>query len=190
MSRRFQSGDISFGRVRHCDESGNFSVNVNDLRVAGTEDIPAIMSIERIEKFAGLIGHNTEEEHLARMQDMQSRYLLIGGEQDEIGGFAILTGLGSGDGIVFLKRIAVRRPGKGLGRQFLSTLIDYIFADPAHFRFWLEVFEHNQRARRAYHASGFVEEGILREACLMKNGQRQNLVVMSILRGDWLTAFI
>jgi diamine N-acetyltransferase len=42
----------------------------------------------------------------------------------------------------------------------------------------------NERARRAYAAVGFVEEGTLRDA-LLTNGVYESLVVMSILDREW-----
>lgn len=43
---------------------------------------------------------------------------------------------------------------------------------------------HNDRARRAYAAAGFVEEGVLRDALVTDRG-RVSLVVMSVLRSEW-----
>ncbi|MCO6187093.1 GNAT family N-acetyltransferase [Rhizobium sp. L1K21] len=172
------------------NKSGNFSVNANELVEAGVDDIPAVMEIERGEGYARLVGKNSADEHRALMGSDGVSYLLLKDEDGAAQGFALLTGLGSPDGIVLLQRIALRMPGQGNGQVFLSALVDRVFADPAHFRFWLDVLEHNDRARRACRAAGFVEEGILRESRVLQNGQRANLVVMSILRGDWLTAFM
>jgi diamine N-acetyltransferase len=51
-------------------------------------------------------------------------------------------------------------------------------------RVWLDVKVQNERARRAYAAVGFVEEGTLRDA-LLTNGVYESLVVMSILDREW-----
>lgn len=49
---------------------------------------------------------------------------------------------------------------------------------------WLDVKTHNERARRAYVAAGFVLEGTLREA-LLSDGAYESLDVMSVLEPDW-----
>ena len=47
-------------------------------------------------------------------------------------------------------------------------------------RLWLDVFPDNERARRLYKKTGFVEEGLLRENYFW-NGEFRSVVIMSIL---------
>jgi RimJ/RimL family protein N-acetyltransferase len=51
---------------------------------------------------------------------------------------------------------------------------------------WLDVFEHNARARHVYRSVGFVEEGVLRE-CVKQQERYASLVVMSILENEYRT---
>ncbi len=170
--------------------TGTNDLNSLELFEATTDELPVIMDIERGRGFEKLVSRSSEAEHQALMDDPQNKYVVFRNDDGAIGGFALLTGMGAPEGSVLLKRIALRNPGKGYGRNFLTALVDRVFSDPCHHRFWLDVFEHNERARRACQAAGFVQEGILRDSHVMAKGQRVSLVVMSVLRRDWLTAFI
>jgi RimJ/RimL family protein N-acetyltransferase len=64
----------------------------------------------------------------------------------------------------------------------LSNAFDELFAH----RLWLDVFEHNARARHVYRSVGFVEEGVLRE-CVKQQERYASLVVMSILENEYRT---
>jgi diamine N-acetyltransferase len=67
-------------------------------------------------------------------------------------------------------------------RDGQTTLaVDLCFGDLGANRLWLDVFDDNERARRAYRAVGFREEGILREAARRQDGSLGSLVVMAML---------
>ena len=51
-------------------------------------------------------------------------------------------------------------------------------------RLWLDVKEHNVRARHLYESEGFVTEGVLR-GCIKAEAGFESLVVMSMLRGEY-----
>ena len=53
-------------------------------------------------------------------------------------------------------------------------------------KIYLHVFKANIKALRLYNKLGFIEEGILRRH-IFKNGDFKDVVVMSILRGEWNT---
>jgi RimJ/RimL family protein N-acetyltransferase len=74
--------------------------------------------------------------------------------------------------------------GQGYGRESISLLVEYAFRYLNYRKVWLQVHATNQRAIRAYLASGFVEEGRLR-AHLWSNGSYDDLVLMSQFREDW-----
>jgi diamine N-acetyltransferase len=61
-----------------------------------------------------------------------------------------------------MRWIVVVPRGRGLGGQARSLVSDHAFETLG--RLWLDVMIHNERARRAYLAAGFVEEGALRDA--------------------------
>ena len=82
-------------------------------------------------------------------------------EQDGgVRGYVILCGLISPDRAVELKRIAVATPGLGLGKAILRGVIRAVFEEHQAERLWLDVFADNPRARAAYRAVGFVEDGV------------------------------
>ena len=72
----------------------------------------------------------------------------------------------------------------GYGRDTMRLMLRHAFNDLNLNRVYLFVFETNERARKAYLASGFVEEGRLRQD-VYKNGQYIDVFVMSVLRSEW-----
>jgi diamine N-acetyltransferase len=73
--------------------------------------------------------------------------------------------------------------GKGYGTETVRLLCQFGFYDLNLHRIYLHVFADNQRAIRAYSKSGFVQEGVLREAGWI-DGKRVNVVVMGLLKND------
>jgi len=73
---------------------------------------------------------------------------------------------------------------RGYGREAVNLLLDYAFRLRNWRRVWLRVWGHNERAIRAYRASGFVEEGRLRSH-VWSAGQYYDLVLMGLLRDEW-----
>ena len=77
--------------------------------------------------------------------------------------------------------------GQGYGRDAIRVLVDYGFRVLNLHRIWLDVHGRNERARRAYRACGFVEEGRLR-GHVWSNGQHDDLIYMGLLRSEWEAA--
>jgi RimJ/RimL family protein N-acetyltransferase len=87
------------------------------------------------------------------------RYLIA---EDPAGarlGFAILRGLRSSARSVELVRIALAEPGRGVGRDVLRRVVDLCFGEVGANRLWLDVFDDNERARRAYRPRGSARKG-------------------------------
>ena len=74
--------------------------------------------------------------------------------------------------------------GKGYGSDAMGLMVDYAFRELGAYRVGLGVFGYNTRAIRAYEKLGFVYEGTQREA-LYRDGQRFDLLAMSVLRPEW-----
>lgn len=74
--------------------------------------------------------------------------------------------------------------GQGLGTDALLALLDFGFGELRLERVWLEVFDFNERARRAYEKCGFVLEGTLRHA-VHRRGRFRDVNLMAILRDEW-----
>lgn len=154
------------------------------LRLAGLDDIPQMMALERLPEFRELVGCWPEELHKAAMTGTDARYFVAENDSGELLGFAILRGLVFGNHSVEIKRIVVRTPGRGLGRQILEELIRIAFEELNAHRLWLDVLEHNARARHLYESLGFVREGVLREA-FYRDGKYNSLILMSLLDREY-----
>ncbi len=96
----------------------------------------------------------------------------------------ILLGVDNPDRSLEFKRLVIADKGRGLGKQVIKRVKQIVFDEYGAHRLWLEVMEHNERARRLYEAEGFVEEGLHRES--LKQGDRFiSLVVMSMLAQEY-----
>ena len=159
------------------------------LRPATLADIPAILAIESLPEYRAFIGQWSEDRHRATLTSTDARYFVVdAGGSDQVAGrlaaYAILRGFAESSSAIELKRIAVRTPQRGLGRQILAELIRVVFEEHNAHRLFLDVFESNTRARHLYESLGFVYEGTLREAAFC-NGEYHNLCLMSLLDREY-----
>ncbi len=74
---------------------------------------------------------------------------------------------------------------KGYGTDALSAMCDFGFGQLRLERIALEVYRPNLRAQRSYQKAGFTLEGTRRNAHFA-DGQHQDVLVMSLLRDEWL----
>ena len=74
---------------------------------------------------------------------------------------------------------------KGIGTRATKLTLKHGFDNLNLNRIYLEVFETNPRAMKAYESAGFIREGILRQA-IFKNGRYIDLILMSILQSEWM----
>ncbi len=155
------------------------------LRPAQPDDIPFIMATERLPGFDKMVGRWSEETHRTALATAGHAYLLGIDAAGERAAFAIVRDLDDAHGNVCLKRIAVTAPGRGVGGGFVGAIVRWAFTQTAAHRLWLDVMAHNARARHVYAAHGFVEEGVMRGAYRGTDGERIDLVLMSLLRPDW-----
>lgn len=153
------------------------------LRPARTDDLEFILGLEWRDDYQGFITRLSLSQHRHNLTDPDLTYL-IASVDDRAVGFVILAGLNRTDRIIELRRIVVDQPGKGLGRAVLTAVLDHVFTELRPHRLWLDVVIDNERARRAYLAVGFREEGVLREAIYL-GGRYQSLRIMSVLESDY-----
>lgn len=149
------------------------------LREADADDLPWIMTLERRPEFAGLLCASSADVHAANLADPDTRYLLAEDAAGSRLGFAILRGLRTPERGVELVRIAMAEPGRGVGRDVLRRLVGLCFGELGAGRLWLDVFEDNERARRAYRAVGFGEEPAQAKTARRQDGSESTLVVMA-----------
>jgi RimJ/RimL family protein N-acetyltransferase len=76
---------------------------------------------------------------------------------------------------------------RGYGRDTMRLMLRHAFNDLNLNRVSLTVFETNERAKKAYLAAGFVEEGRMRQD-VFKNGRYIDTFIMSVLRSEWQDA--
>jgi RimJ/RimL family protein N-acetyltransferase len=153
--------------------------------VRATEaDIPFIMETERLEEYDRLVGRWDEARHAAALNDGRHAYFVAHASDDRLG-FAIVRDWASPEGAAMIKRVAVRQPGKGIGRALLAALADLVFEQTSVYRLWLGVFPENLRARRAYEACGFIAEGVARGSAYF-GGEHRDELVMALLRPEWV----
>jgi RimJ/RimL family protein N-acetyltransferase len=155
------------------------------LRPAALADIGAVMAIERSPGFEFFVARSEEEEHRAMLSSPSHAYWLGVGETGAVEAFAILRGLGDPHLNLYLKRIAVARPGQGLGTAFLSLVLDEVFGPLGAERFHLDCFADNARAQRSYEKLGFTRDGVMRKAYRQADGTRRDLIMMAILKSEW-----
>jgi hypothetical protein len=155
------------------------------LRAAAAADIAAVMAIERMPGFEFCVGRSDENEHRAMLASPSHAYRLGVAESGAIEAFAILRDIGDRHGNLYLKRVAVRRPGAGLGTAFLALVLDEAFGVLGAHRFHLDCFVDNARAQRAYMKLGLTRDGLLRQAFRLPDGTRKDLVLMAILASEW-----
>ena len=153
------------------------------LRRALAGDIAFVVGLERRADYRPLINSTPAAEHLAALENPDVRYLILEANGARAG-YAILAGLTSRNHSVELRRIAVERPGEGLGRKFCALLLAEVFDRLNAHRLHLDLFEDNERAERLYLSLGFRSEGVLREA--ERRGRTyRSLKVMALLEHEY-----
>jgi len=155
------------------------------LRPATAGDLDTVLAVEATPGHDAFINRQPRAEHEAQFASPAFAYLVAEAEGAPIG-YAILGDLTDTRGNHVLKRIAVARPGQGLGTALFRAVTDRAFGNPALHRFWLHALASNARARHLYAREGLTEEGRLRQARPRPDGSREDLVIMSILRPEWV----
>ncbi len=105
----------------------------------------------------------------------------------EPAGFALVTGMSSGDGQMQIRLRATQR-GRGVGREVLRQLADHHFASHAHLqRLVGETHEHNIPMQRAFNAAGFRMEARYRASMAGDDGTLASRWGYALTRQDWET---
>ncbi len=130
----------------------------------------------------------SREDHLQAIQQDDNLLHLIVMEKKENKpvGYLLINGINSKDESIELKRTAFSDKGKGYGRQMLQLMKKWVFTEKKANRFWLDVVDHNKRAKALYESEGFVEEGLQREAVKINN-KFESIYLMSMLKKEYFT---
>ena len=158
---------------------------VKAVRTATKADIAWIVSQEQRPDFATFIHRWPREQHERNLVDADKLYLIAVDEEQERLAFIILAGLSSKAKNVELVRMAVTRPSAGVGKPILMTVLDMVFNKLGANRLWLDVFDDNVRARRAYETVGLRKEKTPGAIALKSDGQSGSLIIMSIVAAKY-----
>jgi diamine N-acetyltransferase len=154
------------------------------LRPTTPRDVSFVLRAERHPDNRPFIIAWSREQHTAALADPDLGHSIIEDSSGKRAGFAILAGLTNPHGSVELRRIVVTVKRKGIGRAALRALEHIAFHRRRAHRLWLDLKQHNDRARAFYEAEGFAVEGVLRE-CLRGERGYESLVVMSMLASEY-----
>ena len=156
------------------------------LRPTMSSDLEFVLSLEQDADHLPYITPWERTQHEAAIRFPDFRHFIVeGGEGLEAVGFVILIGCKSRHQSLELKRMVVRSKGEGLGRAALREVKKIAFGDLHAHRLWLDVKQHNTRAKALYDSEGFVVEGVLRESVRVESGF-ESLVVMSMLQPEFV----
>lgn len=154
------------------------------LRPTTADDLEWVLAAERHEENRDFVGQWGVEQHVAALNDPDIRHLVVELPAGEAVGYTILRGLSGPHDSIVLQRLLITDKGRGYGRAALGAIKRLAFEELGAHRLWLDVMEHNHRARRLYESEGFVREGTLREA--FRLGERYvSLHILSVLVSEY-----
>ncbi len=174
-----QSAEVGQMRVPQSNVGG-FVIR---LTPTTEEDLEFVLSTEGNPNNAQYIIPWNHAQHLAAINDPDLLHYCIRLNETRVG-FVLLAGIDSGHRSIEFRRIVVSEQGQGIGRAALQLVKALAFSRLNAHRLWLDVKQHNHRARALYKSEGFFEEGILRDCLIGPNGF-ESLVVMSILASEY-----
>ena len=181
----FVMGLLEPGRQKSAFQSARYNVVIAmHLRPATAADLPFIIALERAPVAREFVGQWSEDRHRSTMASSDARYYVSETERGEVEAYAILRGLEETSSAIELKRIVVGTPARGLGRRILKELMRIAFREMRAHRLYLDVFDHNARARHLYESLGFRYEGVMREAA-RRDGHWCDLHLMSMLESEY-----
>ena len=155
------------------------------LRRTSEDDLDFVLSAEQSKENRPFVSAWAREQHLGALTSEDLSHLIIENSPDgKRIGYIILAGLADANQSIELRRIVVTEKGKGFGKEALRLVKQLTFEDLKAHRLWLDVKEHNVRARHVYESEGFVAEGVLRE-CIKAEVGFESLLVMSMLRDEY-----
>ncbi len=160
------------------------------IRKTKQEDLPYVLKTESDKENALFIQQWTREEHIdAIVKNPNILHLtVIGKDVKTPVGYLLVNGLLNENDSIELKRTAFSHKGRGYGKQMLTLIKDWAFTQQTANRLWLDVVQHNKRAKNLYESTGFQVEGLQREAVKIM-GSYESIYLMSILKNDYYNGF-
>lgn len=155
------------------------------LRPTRADELDFVMTAERDPANSPFVSQWTRLRHAEAIERDDMAHLIVERESDATPvGYVILAGVGTADASVELLRVVITEKGQGYGREVVRRVKHVAFELLGAHRLWLDVRDHNTRARSLYEREGFVVEGTLRE-CNRVGDRFESLVVMSILDREY-----
>lgn len=155
------------------------------LRRSSEGDLEFVLAAEGAEDNRRFVGQWTRAQHREALSDADLTHFIVESVDDgRPVGYVIMAGLLDANRSVEFRRVVVTEKGKGYGREVLRVVKQMAFEELKAHRLWLDVREHNRRARRLYESEGFVAEGMLRECVSVGDGW-ESLVLMSLLEQEY-----
>ena len=149
------------------------------LRATSDRDIPFVVETEQDPSNALYIRNWDYQTHQRSLVNGDIQHLIVESITDQASiGFVIIGGLKVGGSRIELKRIAVTKKGRGIGRRVIRLIKKHVFENLEKQRLWLEVVAENRIAKMLYKSEGFVSDGWQFEP--NQEPRFQNLELMSI----------
>ena len=152
------------------------------IRAATSRDIDAILACERQPGCEDLVGRWTREQHAAAIADPTHRYLIALEQDGSAAGYLMLQRATPLSESVLIKRVAVMRPGRGIGRALMERAFAVVFDELAARTVTVTVRPHNARGVALYSRAGLTNDGIEE---VLRNGQSAFNTVMSMDAGTY-----
>jgi diamine N-acetyltransferase len=157
------------------------------LRRTNEQDLDFVLSAEQSAENRSFVSVWARDQHLDALTSQDLAHLIIENTAGNRVGYIILAGLADANQNIEFRRIVVTEKSKGYGKEALRLVKKLAFEELKAHRLWLDVKEHNVRARHLYESEGFVAEGVLRE-CIKADLGFESLVVMSLLSREYHSA--
>ncbi|WP_369246726.1 GNAT family N-acetyltransferase [Streptomyces sp. R41] len=170
------TGDRTVLRPFTEDDALGMAEIVEDPEVSRfTGEPSAELTLERLRSWYGSRSAQTDRLDLA-VTDRASGEL--------VGEVVLYDWNPAGRSCTFRTLIGPRGRGKGLGTEATRLIVGHGFEQLGLHRIELELYSHNQRARRVYDKVGFVEEGVRRQT-ETRDGVWVDETIMAILAHEW-----
>ena len=155
------------------------------LRRTLESDLDFVLAVELSSENLAFVIAWTHEQHKQALLNKDFLHFIVERCHDNKPiGYIILAGLEQHHQSLEFRRIVITDKGKGYGRESLRLIKKLAFEELSAHRLWLDVKDHNLRARHVYEAEGFIVEGVLRE-CLKTGENFESLVVLSMLQSEY-----
>ncbi|WP_459129202.1 GNAT family N-acetyltransferase [Guggenheimella bovis] len=148
------------------------------------EELRELMAIERHPENEPELFVSSYEEHLGHMKaDDYFLFSIKEKGKSELVGYAMVQ-LFKESQVYLLRRLAFLTKNKGYGQEALKKLMEHCFKDLGYYRFYLDVYPHNKRAKHVYEKLGLIHEGTMR-GNYVYNGKRLDQELYSILKPEY-----